>query len=96
MMIRRRIKVNGRYLHAYKIPLGEKSLILIRGKRGYIMCGYLDIAVSEKFGDAAIRVTGVSSVKDVLKSKVGDCTSGAKKLGIFAGQDIREAIKMIL
>jgi len=59
------------------------------------MCGYLDIKVADKFGDAAVRITGVSTVKEALNSKVHACSKQASRLGIYAGQPIKDVIRLI-
>jgi len=70
-------------------------LIVIRGKRGYIMCGYINLKVAEMFKDVAVKVTGVSSITDVLKARVNDLTSFAKRLGIYKNQPIKDVLKII-
>jgi uncharacterized protein YunC (DUF1805 family) len=59
------------------------------------MCGYLDMSVADKFNDVAIKVTGVSGIDDALNGNVHSCSSAAAKLGISAGQPIKEALKII-
>lgn len=77
------------------INLQSKNLILLKGNKGYVMCGYLNLRVAEKFKDIAIKIIGVSSIEQALKAKVHSCTSYARKLGISKGQPIKEALKII-
>lgn len=91
----RRIKVRDKYVDALAVKLQRKNLILIRGTRGYIMCGYLDLAVAEKFQDTAVVVKGVSTIDDVLKAKVCSCTSLAEKSGVYIGQPIKDVLEII-
>ena len=84
-----------KYVEAILIPLMSKNLILLRGTKGYIMCGYLNLKVAEKLKDVAIKIMGVSSIKDALKAKVHSCTSPARKLGIRKGLPVKEALKII-
>ena len=82
-------------LETVKVRLGKKNLILIKGKKGYIMCGYLDLKVAESFKDIAIKVTGVATVKDVLSGKVHSSTRAARILGVKKNQPIKDVLQII-
>ncbi len=82
-------------LEAILFGLSGKNLIVIRGSRGYIMCGYLNLKTAEKFKDVAIKVTGVSDINSVLKTNVVSCTGAARKLGIYKGQNIKDVLRII-
>ena len=75
--------------------LQDKNLILLRGSRGYVMCGYLNMKAAEKFKDVAVKVTGVSSIDDALAASAHSCSSSARKLGIYKGQPIKEVLRSI-
>ena len=91
----KRVKSGKKSIEALLIPLASKNLIVLRGSRGYVMCGYLNLRVAQKFNDAAVKIVGVSSIKDALNAKVHSCTSAARKLGIYKGQPIKEVLKII-
>lgn len=91
----KKIKIGKKYIRAYLIRILEKNLIILIGTKGYLACGYLDLAVAEKFNEAAIQVTGVSTIKDVLEAKVNEASPAAIKLGIFKGQPVKTALKFI-
>jgi len=91
----RKIKVGKEYVDALAVKLLSKNLVLLWGKGGYVMCGYLNMSVAKKFKDVAVRVTSVSTIEDALTSKVSSCTHPAKKLGIYVGQPIRNVLKII-
>jgi len=90
-----KIKIGGKYIEAFLISLQSKNLILLRGSRGYVMCGYLNLKAAEKFKDVAIKITGISTIEEALKTSVHSCTSSARKLDIFKGQPIKEVLKII-
>lgn len=96
MLISRKIKVNKGYIQALCLGLRSKNLIVLRGKKGYVMCGYLNLAVANKFGDVAIMITGASSIKDALGAKVNQVSKAAKKLGIVKNQPIKDVLKIIV
>ena len=75
-----------------KLDLERAPLLVIRAKKGFIMCGYLNMDMANKLGDVAIRVIGVKSFEDVLNAKAVDVSEAAKKLGIAAGMTGRDAL----
>ena len=77
------------------INLQSKNFILLKGRNGYVMCGYLNLKTAEKFKDVAIKIVGVSTIEEALKAKVHSCTSQAKRLGISKGQPVKETLKII-
>lgn len=95
MMRYKKIKVGRKFLETLVFSLGKKNLIVIKGRKGYIMCGYLNLKVAQQFNEAAIKIAGVSNIKEALKTEVSSLTSQAKKLGIYKGQPIKDVIKII-
>jgi len=79
----------------YVISLGAYNLVLIKAKKGYIMCGYLNLETAERLGDAACIITGVKTADDMLKAQVKSCTTNAKRLGIKEGMSGQEALKLL-
>jgi uncharacterized protein YunC (DUF1805 family) len=67
-------------------------LILIKGDKGFVMCGYLNIDVAEKLSAAAAIVSGVKSFEDVLNAEIKSSTSKAKKLGVLPGKIVKDVI----
>lgn len=79
-----------------KLDMEHAPLLVIRAKKGFVMCGYLDMEVADRLGDAAVRVTGVKSFEDVLNAKAAEVSEAAKKLGIAVGMSAREALVRML
>ena len=79
-----------------KAPGGEghPNMILITCKRGYLMCGYLNLPAAEKFGDAAVLVGG-ADFDAVLANEIKGATSAAKALGVKEGMTGREAAAIL-
>lgn len=95
-MISRKIKAGKKSILAVEIKLLDKNLIVLRGDKGYIMCGYLNLKAANKFKDAAVKITGVTTIHEALDAKVHSCTYSAKKLGINKGQSIKDVLKIIV
>jgi uncharacterized protein YunC (DUF1805 family) len=91
----KKIKIGKKYITAAFLPLQKKNLIVLSGKRGYVMCGYLNLKVAEKFGDTAVKIVGVSSISDALRANVHSCTSAAGKLGLKKGQPVKGILEKI-
>jgi uncharacterized protein YunC (DUF1805 family) len=74
------------------VKLPNADFLLILGSKGYIMCGYLNMDMAEKKGDAAAVVTAVSSFEEVLASKVVCVSSKGKVLGVREGMTGKDAL----
>jgi uncharacterized protein YunC (DUF1805 family) len=73
--------------------MSKAPLLLVKAEKGFVMCGYLNIAAASSLGDVAAKVTGVSSFEDVLEAEVMEVTEEARKLGIKEGISGREALE---
>ncbi len=91
----KKIKVREKYILALELKLLDKKLIVLRGSKGYIMCGYLNLKVAEKFRDCAAKITGVSTIQEALRAKIHSSTRQAKISGIHKGQPVRDALEII-
>ncbi len=90
------VRVKNRILTGIEIELPEApNLVLLRGDKGFVMCGYLNIDVCEKLGLIAAIVTGVKTVDDLLKAEIKAATSKARELGIAPGKKVYEIIDLI-
>lgn len=95
MFKHRKIRAGKKYIDAVWVKLQNKNFILLRGVRGFVMCGYLNLKAAEKFKDAAAKITGASTLREALKATVHSATGPAKKLGIYKGQPVKDALKII-
>jgi uncharacterized protein YunC (DUF1805 family) len=81
--------------YGVKLSLQNANLLIVVAKKGYVMCGYLNIETAEKLGDAACIVTGVSTFEEVLDAKVKEYTTKAAELGVTTGMTGRQAIEKL-
>jgi uncharacterized protein YunC (DUF1805 family) len=79
---------------AHSIPTGMANLLMIKGQLGFLGCGYFNIDVANKIGEAVALVTGVKSYDDMLKADVFKVSSAGKELGIEEGMKGEEALKI--
>ena len=88
--------IDGKTFQGMKSTLPElPPLLLIKGEKGFVMCGYLNLEVAERLGAAAAVVSGVNSFSDVLDAEIKATTSKAKKLGVEPGKVIKEVISRL-
>ena len=80
----------------YHIDLGSAPLILIQTRKGYVMCGYLNMATANKVGDIAGKVIGVKTFDDVLIAPIVEASENAKKAGLKEGMTAREFLNSII
>lgn len=95
MTIHKKIKLGKVKVEVLVMPLTTKKLIVLKAKKGYAACGYFNLAVAEKFGDAALQIVGVSSFKDALNAKVHALTTAARNLGIVENELVKDALKKL-
>ena len=95
MIEHKKIKAGKKYIDAVLIKLSSENLIVLRGSYGYVMCGYLNLKTADKFKDAAVKITGVSNIKDALNAKVSALSRYAMKLGIYKDQPVKDVLKII-
>jgi len=90
-----KIRLDRGEAYCYLIPTVQPPLILIAARRGFVMCGYLDLEAAEGAGVAAAKVSGVSIFNDVLNAQIEDCTSRAREMGVSVGMRGKEALEMM-
>ena len=95
MIVSRKIKVGKKNIQAVLVKLGSKNLIVLTGSRGYIMCGYLNLKIANKFKDVAVKITGIATIKEALTTRVYAASYAARRLGIYKGQPIKDVLKII-
>ena len=90
------IKLDKGQAAGYLIELGTAPLILIKAKKGYVMCGYLNMNAANKMGDIAGRVTGVKSFDDVLNANIVEVSENAKNIDLKEGMKARDFLNAIM
>ena len=68
-------------------------LLIARGTKGMLACGYVNPATCEKTGEACAIVTGVRSFDDMLDAKIVAVSEKARALGVEIGRPGREALE---
>ncbi|HJK18594.1 MAG: YunC family protein [Candidatus Methanocorpusculum faecipullorum] len=80
---------------AYCLELGSANLIFVKTSSGIVGCGFFDLAAFEKFGIPAAKVTGISTIEDLLKGSVSAATPAAVLRGVNPGMSGEEAVRIL-
>ncbi|MDD5337687.1 MAG: DUF1805 domain-containing protein [Candidatus ainarchaeum sp.] len=91
----RPIELEGKKYTALESELGNLKLIVIKAKRGYIACSYIDKDTAEKVGDIAGFVSGVKCVDDMLRAKLRNTTTWAEDAGLREGMSVKKALEIL-
>jgi uncharacterized protein YunC (DUF1805 family) len=90
------VDVDGKKFHGLKAEFNDlPPLLLIKGEKGFVMCGYLNIEAAERLGATAAVVSGVNSFEDVLNAEIKTATTKAKGMGLKPGRVVRDVIGSI-
>ena len=92
----KKIKVEDEEADGYSVNIGNAPLLVVKAKKGFVMCGYLNISAANKLGDVAGIVTGVKDFDDVLNADVIEISENAKKLGLKTGITGKDFLKKLM
>ncbi len=91
------LKLDDKIATGLKVDLPDSPpLVMIIGKTGFVMCGFLNMEAAEKLNVTAAMVRGVRNFDDVLEAEVKAVTSRAVKKGIKVGMKGKDAVKLLL
>jgi len=69
-------------------------LLIQRGSRGFLACGYINVETTNKTSEACAIVRGVNDFDDMLKAAVVAVSEEAQKLGVHVGMTGSEALEL--
>ncbi len=81
-------------LERHRIDL-KRPLLVVRGAKGLLACGYLNVETFNRTGEAGAIVTGVSDFEDMLRAKVTAVSEAAAAAGVAPGMSGAEAIEKL-
>ena len=91
------LKINDKVAVGLRVELPDSPpLLLIVGRTGFVMCGFLNIDVAEKVNATAAMVSGVETFDDVLAADIKAVTFKAQTKGIKIGMKGEDAVKLLL
>jgi len=81
-------------LGRHRIEL-KRPLLVVRGSKGILACGYLNVETFNRTGEAGAIVTGVNDFEDMLRAKVTAVSNAAASAGVTPGMTGLEAIEKL-
>ena len=76
-----------------EIQLGL-PLLIIKGSKGFLGCGYINVETCNKTGETCGIVTGVKTHDAMLDAEVQAVSIEAEKLGVRVGMKGKEALEI--
>ncbi len=95
-MNRKKIKLEKGQIIGSIIELNNAPLIVLQAKKGYVMCGYLNMNTANKLGDIAGRVTGIKNFEEALDSTIVEVSENARKLGLQEGMKTQDFLNLLM
>ena len=77
-----------------KIHLG-RPLLIVKGSKGFLACGYINVDVCNKTGEACAIVSGVKTHDDMLEKELKAVSRKAEELGLKVGMKGSEALDLL-
>lgn len=91
------LKIDDKVAVGLRVDLPDSPpLLLIVGRTGFVMCGFLNIDVAERLNVIAAMVSGVKTFDDVLAAEIKALTSKAQTKGMKVGMKGEDAVKLLL
>ena len=90
------LMVDGKKFEGLLFPIGKAApLIIIKGSKGFLACGYIDIATADQLNEAAAIVRGVNTFFDMTHASVQKVSPEAERIGVKVGMTGREALAIL-
>jgi uncharacterized protein YunC (DUF1805 family) len=89
------LSLDGETYTGIRIDTKPAPIVLITGKKGFLMCGYLNMEAVDKVGAVAASISGVNTFEDLLNKDVMKISIKAREQGLRDGMKGREALKYL-
>ena len=89
------VKIENQDFAGVEIPTPTANILMIKGQKGFLGCGYFDIETANKLNEAVAIVTGVKSYDDMLAAKVIKVSAAAQELGVKLDLTGKEALLLL-
>jgi uncharacterized protein YunC (DUF1805 family) len=73
----------------------QLPLLIIKGSKGFLACGYINCETCNKTGEACAIVTGVKTHEEMLDAEVKAVSAEAARLGVHIGMKGEEALAIL-
>lgn len=69
-------------------------LLIIKGSKGFLGCGYINVEACNKTGEACGIVTGVKTHDEMLDAEIKAVSTEAARLGVRVGMMGKEVLEL--
>ncbi|MFQ5999613.1 MAG: YunC family protein [Candidatus Bathyarchaeia archaeon] len=91
------LKIDDKVAVGLRVDLPDSPpLLLIIGRTGFVMCGFLNIDAAERVNVTAAMVSGVKTFDDVLEAEIKAATTKAQTKGVKVGMKGKDAVRLLL
>jgi uncharacterized protein YunC (DUF1805 family) len=73
----------------------QLPLLIIKGAKGFLGCGYINCETCNKTGEACVVVTGVKTHDEMLRAEVKAISTEAARLGVQIGMKGEETLAIL-
>ncbi|MFN0075978.1 MAG: YunC family protein [Prosthecobacter sp.] len=87
--------LDGITFESVHIPTAKTNILLVKAASGFVGCGYFDVTVANRVGDAVAIVTGVKDIDQLLAAPIVRLSDRARELGVTEGMSGRDALKLL-
>jgi len=90
-----RMEINGKTCWYAELSTPRTILLLVRGEKGLLGCGYLNMKAAVSINEALAIIRGVQSIEEMLNAQVNSVSPAAAALGVSPGMTGREALQIL-
>lgn len=89
------LNLDGATFESVHVPTERTNILFVKAAGGFVGCGYFDIAVANRVGDAVAIVTGVKTIDDLLAAPIVRLSDRAREAGITEGMSGRDTLLLL-
>jgi uncharacterized protein YunC (DUF1805 family) len=89
------ILIEGVECEGVHVRTDKSNILLLRGRRGFLGCGYFDLVTANRLGEAFVIVRGVKTFDDMLRASAAQVSMAASEIGIREGMSGREVMALL-
>jgi uncharacterized protein YunC (DUF1805 family) len=86
------MNIGGLESHHVQLKL---PLLILKGSKGVLACGYLSVETFNKTGEAAAIVTGVKTFEDMAGAAVSKVSQAGEQVGLRIGMTGAQVMELI-
>jgi uncharacterized protein YunC (DUF1805 family) len=89
------LEIEGHTFETTHIPTANTHILLVKAAGGFLACGYFDLAVANRVGDAVAIATGVKTIDELLAATIVKVSDKAREAGVTEGMTGRDSVVLL-